>query len=152
MAGVLIGVTLMLTLLALLGGYGEDAARALDAYERYLPGNGIPRDAECRPMNEYHDTSGAMCVFGAAPYCERGYLIVRAGIITYVRLTGCDFPAAYLIADYGRPRRMTRFRRVGLLVWEGMSAQVRNSGWFNSMQPVSSVGWWKEVEASIVSS
>jgi hypothetical protein len=77
------------------------------------------------------------------PYCQRGYLIVDAGTITYLRLIGCHFPAAYLVAEYGRPLRITRFRRVVILAWEGMSAQLRNSGWFNAMQPVSSVGWWK---------
>ena len=143
MAGVLIVVTLMLTMLALLGGYGEDSMRELDAYEHYLPGNSIPPDAECHPLNEYSHASGVMCTLGAGPYCQRGYLIARAGIITYLRLASCNFPVAYLIADYGRPRRITRYRRVALLMWEGRSAQVRNIGWFNSMQTVSSVGWWK---------
>lgn len=136
-------MALILILLISLGGRGEDAQLALSVYQRYLPGNPIASDMVCRSLNEYPGASGEMCTLETAPYCQRGYLIVRAGIITYLRLTGCNFPAAYLIADYGRPQRITRYRRVALLVWEGLSAQLRNNGWFNSMQPVSSVGWWK---------
>jgi hypothetical protein len=134
---------LFLILLVSFGGRGEDPKRALGAYERYLPGNPTTGDVACRSLNEYPGALGEMCTLEAAPYCQRGYLIARAGIISYLRLTGCNFPTAYLMAEYGRPRRMTRFRRVVILMWEEMSAQLRNTGWFTTMQPVSSVGWWK---------
>lgn len=162
----LVAAALMLILLVAFGRRGENPERALDGFRRYLPGNTVPRDVVCRSLNEYHGASGEVCTLdftprsGArsasptaitVPSCQRGYLIARAGGITYLRLIGCNFPAAHLIAAYGRPQRITRFRRVVLLVWDGMSAQLRNTGWFNMMQPVSSVGWWQGPETSVVS-
>jgi hypothetical protein len=47
-----------------------------------------------------------------------------------------------LFAQHGRPDRITRYRRVVMLIWEGISAQVRHTGWFTSMQRANSVGWW----------
>jgi hypothetical protein len=142
LTGALFVVALTMIALALLGGRGEDSQQALGAYGRYLPGNTVPAGVECRSMYEYYHASGEMCTLEAAPYCQRGYLIVRGAMITYLRLIACNFPAVYLIAEYGRPQRITRYRRVTLLLWDGMSAQLRNTGWFNSMQPVSTVGWW----------
>lgn len=135
-------MVLALVVVALLQGRGEDPSQALAAYARYRPGSPVPGDASCHTFYEYPGAYGDMCTLDAVPYCQRGYLVVRAGVITYTRLTGCDFPAAFLFAQHGRPARITRYRRVVMLIWEGISAQVRHTGWFTSMQCVNSVGWW----------
>lgn len=127
---------------ARLNGRGEDPAQALAAYARYLPGHPVPGDVSCHWLAEYPGAYGEMCTVAGAPYCQRGYLVVQEAVITDFRLTGCEFPAAYLIAQHGHPERVARYRRVVILIWTGMSAQVRHTGWFNPMQQVSSVGWW----------
>jgi hypothetical protein len=138
----LLGVLLVLIGLALLSGYGENPEEALAAYGPYLPGSPLPSDVTCRTLSDYPGAYGDVCTVSTVPYCQRGYLIVQGGLITYTRWIGCDLPAAYLMAQYGRPERITHFRRVVMLLWEGMSAQVRRTGWFTPMQAVSSVGWW----------
>jgi hypothetical protein len=142
-AGVLVFTLLTLTGLALLTGRGDDPYEALAGYVRYLPGRAVPDDISCRSFSEYPGASGDVCSLERVPYCERGYLIARQRVITYTRLIGCQFPAAYLIAENGRPIRVARYRRVVMLLWEGMSAQVGSTGWFHSRQIVSSVGWWQ---------
>lgn len=134
MLALVVGVTL--------SGQGEDPSQALAAYARYLPGSPVPGDASCHTFYEYPGAYGDMCMVEAVPHCQQGYLVVREGVITYARLTGCDFPAALLFARHGRPQRLTRYRRVMMLIWPGMSAQVRHPGWFTAMQRVNSVGWW----------
>ncbi len=135
-------VLLALIVVTRLLGRGEDPLLTLAAYARYRPGNPAPSSTSCHTFYEYPSAYGEMCTVEAAPYCQRGYLMVREGVITYFRLTGCDFPAAYLFAQHGRPERITRYRRVVMLIWDGISAQVRPTGWFTSMQRVNSVGWW----------
>lgn len=141
-AGVLLSIVL-LVLLSLLNGRGEDLEQALAAYVRYLPGNAVPWEVDCHMLSgEYPGAYGELCQLETVPHCQRGYLVAREGAITYTRFIGCDFPAAYLMARYGRPERITYYRRVVMLVWEGMSAQLRHTGRFNAMQRVTSVGWW----------
>jgi hypothetical protein len=137
----LLGVLLVLIGLAVLSGRGEDPAEALLAYVPYLPDSVIPSDLACHSMSEYPGAYGEICTLEAVPYCQRGYLVVQDSVITYTRWIGCDFPAAYLMAQYGRPTRITHFRRVVMLLWDGFSAQIRRTGWFASMQAVSSAGW-----------
>jgi hypothetical protein len=143
LAASLLFTLLMLTGLAMLGGRGDNPYEALAGYARYLPGRVVPDDVSCRSFNEYPGSYGNVCTLERVPHCERGYLIARQRVITYTRFTGCQFPAAYLIAEHGRPHRIARYRRVVMLLWEGMSAQVRSTGWFHSLQTVSSVGWWQ---------
>jgi len=150
MAGVIVRLTAGLLLIALgltlvlpLGGRGDDLDEALVGSVRYLPGRAVPEDVSCRTFNEYPGASGDVCTLAQVPHCQRGYLIARQRVITYTRFTGCQFPAAYLIAEYGRPRRIARYRRVAILLWEDLSAQVYSTNWFHSLQTVSSVGWWQ---------
>lgn len=143
LVGAFLGILLVLIGLALLCGRGEDPYQALAVYAPYLPGSAVPGDVPCRSMSEYLSGYGETCTLETVPYCQRGYLIVRQQVIAYIRLIGCEFPAAYLIAHYGRPERITHYRRIVMLVWGGMSAQLRRTGWFNTMQWVSSIGWWQ---------
>ena len=140
----LMGLALVFTLtgLALLGGRGEDSSHALAAYDPYMPGNRLPTHLPCQWMTDYTTVYGLMCSLDGAPYCQRGYVIAQEGIITYLRLTRCDFPVAYLMAQRGRFERMTHYRRIVILLWTGMSAQMQRTGRFHTMQQVSSVGWW----------
>lgn len=141
-AGTLLGVLLVLSGLALMSGSGEDPYQALAVYVPYLPGSVLPGDVACRALSDYPGAYGQLCTVENVPYCQRGYLVAEGGVVTYTRWIGCDFPAAYLIAQHGHPQRIRHYRRVVMLVWEGMSAQVRRTGWFTPMQTVSSVGWW----------
>ncbi len=142
LTGAVLALLLVLSLIALLSGRGEDPYAALAAYARYRPGRAVPSHRGCQPLYDYPSAYGQMCVLPAVPYCQRGYLVAEGGVIGYLRLVGCDFPAAYLLAQHGRPQRIALYRRVVMLVWDDLSAHGRRSGWFTPMQPVSSVGWW----------
>ena len=140
--GVLLLAALMAIWSSLSGGHGENPDEALAIYARFMPGSAVPGDVSCRSLNEYPGAYGEICTLDAIPFCRQGFLVAREGVITYTRLIGCDFPAAYLIARYGRPKRIAYFRRVVMLVWDELSAQLRRTGWFQPMQRVPSVGWW----------
>lgn len=63
----LVAAALMLILLVAFGRRGEDPERGLDGFRRYLPGNTVPGDVECRSLNEYPGASGEMCTLDFTP-------------------------------------------------------------------------------------
>lgn len=127
-------------------GHGEDATTALADYQPFMPGNPIPADVECEGMSGFYDSLQVLCRAEGGPYCERGYMVGREGIIIHTTFYRCNFPVAYLIAEYGRYEEVRRYRRVLVLRWPDTYAHVRREGWLNSMQPVSIVTWWKRPE------
>ena len=62
--------------------------------------------------------------------------------MVYTTFFNCNFPLAYLVAQYGRYDQVRRYRRVLVLRWLGVYAHVRREGWLNAMEPVSIVTWW----------
>ena len=144
LAAGIVAVLLVLVGVLLLVGRGDDPYETLATYVQYMPGNPVPAHVTCRWTWDYPGDSGEMCTFDALPRCQRGYLIVRDGTITYLRLYDCDLAAADLVAPYGRAERVRFYRRGVLLAWDGILAHGRRVGWLTLMQPVTSVGWWRE--------
>jgi hypothetical protein len=144
LSGTLVVLALALILLALGHGAGENPDQALAAYERYRPGRPLPDHLACHAFSEYPGMGyGQVCAIEDTPYCQRGSVYAEGNVITYVHLSGCQFPAAYLLAWRGRFERLSRYRRVVLLRWEDMSATVPRTGWFHAGRHVATVGWWR---------
>ena len=127
-------------------GHGEDAATALADYQPFMPGNSIPADIECEGMSGFYDSVQVLCRTEGGPYCERGYMVAREGVIINTTFYRCNFPVAYLVAQHGRFDEVRRYHRLVVLRWPDVYAQVRREGWLNSMQMVSVVTWWKRPE------
>jgi hypothetical protein len=139
-------VILSILLLAPHLGRGEDAAAALAGFQPFMPGNPIPEDVECEGMSGFYDSVQVLCRTEGGPYCERGYMVGREGVIIHTTFYRCNFPVAYLVAEYGRYEEVRRYSAVLVLRWSEAYAHVRREGWLNSMQPVSIVTWWKPPE------
>jgi hypothetical protein len=60
--------------------------------------------------------------------------------ITFFR---CNFPLAYLTAEYGHYWSTQRSNRSIILHWYSVRAQVSDIGWLDNMQPVQTVTWWQ---------
>lgn len=139
----LAAVVLGILMIAPQFGQGEDAAHALAEYERYMPGNPMPEGVECEGANGFYDYTQVLCRTEGGRYCEHGYLLVRNDIIIHTTFFRCNFPVAYMIAEYGRYEQVRRYRRVIVLRWANAYAHVRRTGWLNAMAPVSIVTWWR---------
>jgi|FLYN01.1.fsa_nt_gi hypothetical protein len=129
-------------------GQGQDAGSALAEYERFMPGVTVPEDVSCDGMAGFYDTVQVLCRVEGGPYCEHGYVVARRGVIVHTTFFRCDFPVAYLVAQYGRYEEVRRYRRVLVLRWPHAYAHVRRSGWMNSMEPVYIVTWWRPTKPS----
>jgi hypothetical protein len=129
-------------------GQGEDAGNALAEYERYMPGNPIPDGLTCDETGGLYDSMQTLCQTDGGSYCGHGYLIARHDIIVHATFFRCNFPLAYLIADYGRYEQASRYKRLTVLRWPNAFAQVRRSGWLNAMSPVHIVTWWRPASPS----
>jgi len=124
-------------------GQGEDAAHALAEYEPYLPGNPLPDNLNCESAGGYYNYAQVLCHADGGSYCERGYVMARNDIITHTSFFHCNFPVAYLIAEYGRYEQVRRYKRIIMLRWPNAYAHVRRDGWLNAMAPVSIITWWR---------
>jgi len=124
-------------------GHGPDAAHALAEYQRYMPGNPIPEGVECDGTSGLYEHVQVLCRTRGGSYCEHGYVVARNDVIIHTTFFRCNFPVAYLIAEYGRYEQVRRYRRVLVLRWPNAYAHVRRSGWLNAMDPVYIVTWWR---------
>ncbi len=141
---VLAAVLLGILLFAPHVGRGEDASSALDEYARYLPGNPVPGDLSCRTMMGFYEVETQMaCHADGGSYCDFGRVIANHGVITQATFYRCNFPLAYLTAQYGRYDQIRRYSQTIILRWHGVSANVRRTGLFHLMQSVYVVTWWK---------
>jgi hypothetical protein len=127
-------------------GRGEDAATALADLQPFMPGNPIPEGVDCDGITGFYDDPQVLCRTDGSPYCERGYMVGREGVIIHTTFYRCHFPVAFLVAEYGRYEEVWRYREVVVLRWAEAYAHVSRKGWLNSMQPVSIVTWWKPPE------
>jgi hypothetical protein len=127
-------------------GHGEDAVYALAEFDAYLPGNNLPPDLSCEVVETYQTRGQWVCRLTGGPHCESGYLIARDAVIIHTTFFRCNFPVAYLVAEYGRYENVRRYSRGLLLRWPNIYAHVKRNGWLNSMEPVSIVTWWQPPE------
>lgn len=130
----LFGVLLLTTRI----GRGEDAYNAFADYARLMPGNLPPTEVDCEVTYENYPV---ICRIEGGIYCEYGYLVVRDNTILSATFFKCGFPLAYLKALYGRYEEISRYRRVVILSWPGVTAHVKPSDFPNSMQTVHVVAW-----------
>jgi hypothetical protein len=119
-------------------GRGEDAYRAFAEYQRFMPGNSPPSEADC---DTTFDNYPVLCRIEGGVYCEYGYLVVRDRAILSATFFKCHFPLAYLTANYGHYQQISHYRRVVIVAWPTVSAHLNRSGLVNSMQTVHVVAW-----------
>jgi hypothetical protein len=124
-------------------GQGQNAADGLAEYERYMPGNPIPNDLTCENSNGFYERLQVLCRSEGGSYCEHGYVVARDGIIIHTTFFRCDFPVAYLTAEYGRYEQVRRYTKVIVLRWPNAYAHIHRNGWLNAMASVSIVTWWR---------
>lgn len=128
--------------------HGEDAATALAQYERFIPGSPMPNGLDCDGATGFYDNIQVLCRVEGGQYCQHGYIVVRHSVIVHTTFFRCNFPVAYLVAQYGRYEQVRRYRRALVLRWPHAYAHVRRTGWLNSMQSVYIVTWWRATESS----
>lgn len=124
-------------------GRGEDATQALDEYERYIPGNPLPAGLRCEVNTGYHEEYPTRCEVEGGTYCAHGEVSASRGVIEQAEFTECDFPVAYLMAEYGHYRVAQHYTRLTVLRWSHVYAHVERVGWLDAMQPVETVTWWR---------
>jgi hypothetical protein len=139
-----LGVLLLTPLL----GHGEDAPAALDEYARYLPGNPIPTNLSCDTNHNFYEEFHTRCRVEGGAHCAFGQIMADRGVIVQTTFYMCQFPVAYLTAEYGHFQSTQRLNRWLVLRWYSVNAQVSGIGRPDTMEIVQTVTWWRPDESS----
>jgi hypothetical protein len=139
LAVAILGLLLVTSLL----GRGENAHTALDEYECYMPGNPVPANITCDSSHNFYEDFYVRCYVEGGAHCESGQIMAVRGVIAQITFSRCNFPLAYLAAEYGHYRSVQRANRSIILHWYSVRAHMSDVGWLDNMQPVQTVTWWQ---------
>lgn len=102
------------------GGVRTDPFQVFAAH---MPGEQLPDNISC----QYHEgiyqyqTAGAYCQFTPPSVCAAGRVYAQHGEIIMMAVYSCDLTFGELVAEFGRPERIGRYRKSFSFSWPDLT-------------------------------